>query len=509
MNRGGIERLKLLKNPAWLFGGALVFLALVIAVVSSSAAVGVFLGGLIFIAALFFPLQVLFALLCYLPFEPFLLKFLSDEFFLYAKYGSEVLIYLLFLIAFVRRLIRTKWSFSKFDYPVLALLVALLVSALINQESPMIAVFGVRQIIRFVFLFYIVYWLEPSVTWLKKLLLALLSIAIFESLLGLAQTVFGQRLTNFLSPGAARFAEGIQVSGSQIETWEPTRRVFGTMGRYDQLGTFLAPVLLFGLAYLYEAKNYWKRYREWAPLAILGLVALALSYSRSAWIGFALGFMLITLGLKRDRRVWIYGGIGAAVLAVVILFSGTLSSTLTAYPGQTLTERFLELFSYERYRGEYYGLGRLYWMVQTPAKVVADSPIFGVGPGMFGGGVAAALKNTTAYEILGLPFGVYGSEGYIDNNWFSLWGEIGTLGLIVFLWLWWVLGREALMLYRRSADEFSKTLALGFLGFMAAFALNGLLATMFEIRTIAPYFWALGGAIMLLNHRASLKSLSP
>ncbi len=174
---------------------------------------------------------------------------------------------------------------------------------------------------------------------------------------------------------------------------------------------------------------------------------------------------------------------------------------ITESPGQSLVERFYESFSYARWRGEYYGLGRLFWMVQTPMTVIPASPIFGHGPGQYGGGVVAALSNTRVYEELGLPFGVFGTEGMIDNNWFSLWGEVGTLGMIFYVWIYVAIFVYAIRLYQRSRDAVARAIAVGLAAAMIGIAFNAFLSTVLEIRTLAFYLWMYAGFVFVLGMR--------
>ena len=192
----------------------------------------------------------------------------------------------------------------------------------------------------------------------------------------------------------------------------------------------------------------------WLPwLFAVGVPAMVLTYSRSSWFAFMFGFVLIGLIIKKDRRVLAGLGVFILFLGFVLGTSGLNVSMLAEGPGQTLSERFYESFSYARWRGEYYGLGRVFWFIHTPLSVVATSPILGFGPGQFGGGAAAALRNTSVYEDLGLPYGVFGTEGFIDNNWFSLWGETGTLGMIFYLWFYGGLFFFALKVARESKEN--------------------------------------------------------
>ena len=143
-------------------------------------------------------------------------------------------------------------------------------------------------------------------------------------------------------------------------------------------------------------------------------------------------------------------------------------------------------------------------MIQTPLKVVSAYPLFGAGPGQYGGGAAAALHNTEIYETVGLPFGIYGTTGQIDNNWMSLWGETGTLGLILYVWMMIALSIFSLRVYRISQSKFTKGLALGFLGGLLAVCFQAFLGTYFEVRTLGLYLWLIAGLVTVLAYQEKL-----
>jgi len=257
---------------------------------------------------------------------------------------------------------------------------------------------------------------------------------------------------------------------------------------------------------LYEMRQARWRKELWLVF-LLGLPALALTYSRSGWFGFVLGFLLIAWVFKRDRRVKLAVG-GFLLVAVAYLgVTGLVVNRLVDVPSQTVAERFFEAFSVARWQGEYYGLGRLFWIVNTPLHVIPAAPLFGHGPGTFGGGAVSALRNTSVYNELGLPFGVAGTEGYIDNNWLSLWGETGTLGLVFYLWMIVILFRLSHQLWREGKDEFARAVALGFCGAVVAVSLNAFLASFLEARTLAFYFWGYAGVVVVLAQKEGILRL--
>lgn len=487
-----------------LFGVVLLSL-LGVVFVSPTLVIGIVVA---FAAAVFTfarPTWTLGFLMYYLPFEPFLLKWVPDELYVYAKYGSELLVYVLVAATIFHIFFGdVKLRRTPIDVPFVLFVVVLVASSILNLLHPFHAILGMRQILRFMLLFFVTVFLAPSKRWMRYVLVGIAVIASLQLFLGVSQAVIGEKLDTFLLPGERRTLGEIQLSAGTVQFWDPGQRVFGTMGRYDQLGTFLAFFMLIGVAFFY-GKAVPKEYE--LPLRALLLAALpvlALTYSRSSWFGFLFGFMFIGAYMMRDKRVIAGMIIVPVLLAGYLAVTGLVVHELIDTPRQTLAERFFEAFSYERWRGEYYGLGRMYWIVQTVLKVVPSHPIFGVGPARYGGGAVTALHDTTVYDDLGLPFGVYGTEGYIDNNWFSLWGETGTLGLFAYFWLYGSLFLACVYVAENSKDPETRALALGVSAAMLAVMLNAFLATFLETRTLAPYLWVMTGLVISFAQREKL-----
>lgn len=447
------------------------------------------------------PTWTLFFLMLYLPFEPFLLKWVPDDVYVYARYSSELLVYLLVAVVAWKIFSGTiSIKRTPIDVPFAAFIIILLASALINFSDPVTVVLGSRQILRFVLLYFVTVQLAPSLTFVRITTRALVAIVAVQIVLGLLQAVLGAPMDTLLLPAERRTVGEIQLTAGTVQFWDPGQRVFGTLGRYDQLGTFMAFVLLLVAAWLYEHRDPAKERWLWGVF-LAALPVLALTYSRSAWFGFLLGFLFIAVWAKRDRRIVTGTVVAGGLLALYLAVSGLAVNKLIDVSDQTFAERFFEAFSAERWSGEYYGLGRVYWMVHTVISVVPASPLFGHGPASYGAGAVSALKNTIVYDELGLPFGVYGTEGYIDNNWFSLWGETGTLGLLAYLWMYVTLFVSAVALWQTGKTEQERALGLGVAAAMIAVGINAFLATYLEARTLAPYLWVFAGLVTVVTMR--------
>lgn len=461
------------------------------------------------VAAIFFiftrPTWALVAFAAYLPFEPFLLKWVSDDVYVFARYGSELIVYGLVVVVMWRMVTGTiKFQRTPLDIAFAVLVFLSLASVIINTVTPWIAIVGLRQIFRFVLLFFVVVYLAPPKAIIRTLVVTMMMIVAGQAALGYAQRVIGEPLDGFLLPSASRSIGDVTLTSGTTQFWDPGQRVFGTLGRYDQLGIFMAFFLLILVAALYERAVKDKEAIPSWVIVFVSIPALGLTYSRSAWFGFLLGFLFIALWMKRDKRVLAVTIAVPIALLTYLSFTGLVVNKLVDTADQSFTNRFFEAFSYTRWSGEYYGLGRVYWMAQTVLAVVPASPIFGHGPGSYGGGAVAALGNTEVYDALGLPFGVYGTEGYIDNNWFSLWGEIGTLGLMTYLVMFFGLFAACVRIANESKDPETRALALGVAATVLAVAVNAFLATFLEARTLAPYLWMFGGAVVAFGKQEKI-----
>jgi hypothetical protein len=449
------------------------------------------------------PELILGLLAVYLPFESLLLKFIPDEVYVFARYGTELLIYLIALVVLVRLLTgKATWRHTPFDLPFFLFVTVLLASALVNLVEPTVAILGLRQILRFMIVFFLVVQIAPTKAFIARLTWAMFGVVVFQCVLGIIQTIVGEPMDVFLLPSEARTYGTLTLTGGVEQFWDPGSRVFATLGRYDRFGNFLYVFLLIASGFLFT-KKLAEKYPWLIWLFIVGIPTLVLTYSRSSWFAFLLGFLFIGLYMKRDLRVFAGFGVLVIFLSTMLIGSGLNVSLITEAPGQTLFERFYESFSLARWRGEYYGLGRTFWFIETPRVVIPASPILGFGPGQFGGGAAAALHNTNVYEQLGLPFGVFGTLGAIDNNWFSLWGEAGTLGMALYLWMYLGLFFYALKIAATHKDPFVQALALAVGALLIALGFNAFTSTVLEIRTSAYYLWLYAGFLYVLTSKNS------
>jgi O-antigen ligase len=163
-------------------------------------------------------------------------------------------------------------------------------------------------------------------------------------------------------------------------------------------------------------------------MAIVTLAALGLTFTRSAWLGYAAGAAAIIV-----VRRWRWAPILAALAIVTITLSpmsffGRLVSTFDPQKSSNL----------DRIR-----------MAQAGVEIIADHPLFGVGPGN--------IKET--YPLYRLPDAPRFRIPHLHSNPVQIWAERGIVPLFAWLLLLGLAIREGLRALGRGGEASSWGLA--------------------------------------------------
>ncbi|MFH1029957.1 MAG: O-antigen ligase family protein [bacterium] len=486
----------------------------ILSFVSPIAAIGFFLLGIFILLAIEKPVLLIYGLTFYMPFEAFTLKFTNDSLFPFLKYGIEIGIFILFVVTVGKYLYKPhpnplllkerglsgQSTFIKtpIDKPLIAFIIITAISALLNLTNPLYWILGLRQIFRFTLLYYTIIYLQISLKQIKNIIIILLILLAIQSTIGMGQAMIGKSADKFLIPDKVREIGEMTTSDFVEQSWASGQRVFATMGRYDRLGTFLCFAILISLGLFITTKK-----NIYLLLILISVPSLILTYSRMSWLGVVIGLCLIGIIHKKDKIIIGWTALVISLFLIYIIFylanNNIVIHRMTEKSSMEATERFLLLFSSTEFDGSYKGYGRLYFIINTPLKIVKNYPFFGVGLGRYGSGVAASLGNRGVYNEFRIPYGVQNYLGSIDNNWFSLWGESGTLGLIAFMSIIISLFIFTYRFYKVVTNTFSKGITLGFLGAIIAVSFQGFLGQHFEVRPLSFYFWLIAGMIVNLR----------
>jgi len=288
-------------------------------------------------------------------------------------------------------------------------------------------------------------------------LLGAMAFAIFvESALGIYQNRTGllQGVALDKGAGGAELNYAYEVPGI-----EQINRATGTCYDSHSFGLYMCMLLPFAwISALERSGRRWARV-GWSALFLTGGAVLALSYSRSAWISFAITLVLgvvVLLSVWREFHALpaVLLGLWVAILAAPLAFATILLRFQTA-PGELLSARFEQ------------------WEVAW--KIFLAHPLFGVGAGNY----MTSLATLNLNWALELP---------VHNVALFLAAEVGLVAVIAFfglklaalLRLW-----KAIRVGGDTVGRIALAVAVG----LVAYTIDGLTDPLFREPVVYMMFW--------------------
>src|SRR3989338_81356 len=439
----------------------------------------------------------------YFALEETILLHIPAQFIVIMKYLGDILILSIFLATFaklaMRRYVLSSFQTGPMHIPLFLFLITALISAILNQIPPLIALVAVRQLLRYVVLFYAIIitseaeWLQSDLKKLVKIILALVVIQVF---IGYFQILLGSgsELNKFLSQGNFATLDGVPI----VISWKELafgKRLFGTMVNPNTYGLFLSLgfCLILGI-YLTP--------KEKAPpnhllLLLLRIVVFPLlkSHSRQSIYATLVGGIIIGWILKDRRTLFISSAI---ILAFSVYVSQTKEPTEWTASQQTLTQRIASPFQ-PGYHKFAQGSDRIYAINNYTPKILDSRYVFfGVGPGAIGTGFGFARQYVEGFKKLGIPSYEFNlaHTGISDIGFLSILTQYGVIGFFAFFSIFIVLFHTIFTkLLPEISDPLYKGITVGLLGYIAALLISNIGYSNFTIRQISYYFWALAAII--------------
>lgn len=279
----------------------------------------------------------------------------------------------------------------------------------------------------------------------------------------------------------------IGVAFSQLLTGKTYERigttlksVRGTFAHPNYLAFYLVIVLVVAVLAFFETPRLYPR----IGLSILlgaGLATLFLTYTRSAWIGFALA--LVVMGVLRYRRLLLIAFVGLAVAAFVA-------------PGATkkAEQRFGDLTS----KSAANDTNSWRWRVDQWSAMINygfDRPLTGEGWDSYTRLTVRRFGHfDQRYPTVRYPaYGVYSSLGFTaHNDYVKDFAELGVPGLV--LWVL-TLGGLIAVAWRARRVPWAAGLAVAMVGVGVAVLLMSASDNLQGYTAVLTYGFALGGAL--------------
>lgn len=334
-----------------------------------------------------------------------------------------------------------------------AFIIISLVVTLIARPNLTAAVFGIKTDIEFLALFSVAYLVSSKVfvTRLAKIILVT----------GAITAGIGILLSFVLAP------DFLKIFGYGPDTILPYRLIgpesFGirtpsTLGGPNQFGAFLILPLCISVALMVRRWRWWQ-----VPLTLTLVGGIAASYSRSAWLGAAIGVLVVLLALVKSKRVLL-----AHVMALVVLGSSVAYFSFSTIKNSDLSFYLLHESSIAEFSSNSTAQHEAAFSVALSSLVEHPwgSGLGSSGPASFHGGLA------------NIP----------ENYYLQLAMETGIIGLIAFLGVIVILGRQLYL------DRNKSFIALALFGGLIGLSAENLFLHGWADTSTAFVFWILAGA---------------
>lgn len=241
------------------------------------------------------------------------------------------------------------------------------------------------------------------------------------------------------------------------------RRVNGMFGDANTYGQFLVQIIVVAFGLFLIEKSRKKKLLLIGGL-VVSVIALGLSYSRGAWFSLlgAATVLLLVLVPGRVKKIKAL----SVVILIVILF---------VFVVPAFTPRFFSFFD-----------------PSTPSRVTRLEQY------------KEGISNVSRYPFLGRGVGFYQYLGQVQaashSVYLNMAEEIGIPGLMVFLLILLMVGRDSIRFLRETRDESAKILAATLLsGIVAFFAIHGVIGNLLYSVKIGWLFGFEAGLIYTLR----------
>lgn len=318
-----------------------------------------------------------------------------------------------------------------------------------------IAVAGYRATVQYMLWFFIVTRLLRDDRDLKQLYLGMVLVAAVIALHGIYQYIIAVPIpSNWVD---------------QAETSVRTR-VFSIFGSPNIMGDFMVMFAPMAAGMAYYCKDWKAKAFFWCCTFAMCLACL-FTMSRGAWVAMAVA--VLVFALLHDRKLFLL------VLAAgfVALFIPFVASRI----GYLFTDEFAASTA-NGGRASRWELGLTY---------LSESPVLGLGLGMFGGAIAMQHK---IYSWM--------SYFYMDNYYLKILTEMGYLGLTFFILLLVCLvlvSFRAIWRTKQPEGEGTSPLCVGMFAGLCGVLTHCYFENIFEEPYMMAYFWMIAAMIVYLG----------
>ncbi len=437
----------------------------------------------------------------FVPFEVIILKYLpvSDLVYSYLRFAVEIFIYLLGGLLLLRLLyLKNIPKGTSIDKPLLIFIGYAFLITIINQAPFFQAFMGLRVLLRYVPLFYVVAFINVDSATARRILQAIIGIAAIQCCIAIYQHYFG--ISSFWYPRASDLEiGGKQVSFRMLSSGFGGGREMGagigTFGDSVFLALFLVIVFIVSVATLQKTIQI-PRTHKWIISGTLVLITLALffTYSRgSVLLAFAAIPVILLLAGGRKKMI-VYLSIGLLLVSPIILlgvFDNTPSSEPYINPKIKYTDplsNITAVFS-SSYMDNTMQYSRGAVLIEVGGHLISSFKLIGYSPAQ-----EFALEKA-ATNLFGSNMPINNLPIINDVYWVAFIVYYGIIGIIIYFFILFRIFRASVFVAKFSTDPYFRVFAIAMAALVIIAIPYSLILRTFVFRAFGFYFWLLAGLV--------------
>ncbi len=344
---------------------------------------------------------------------------------------------------------------SPMDLPIIMFISAMLVVLFVNSSDFSIALEGFRAIVQYMLFYFVAIQLVKDVKSARIVVCVFVIIAGVMALHGVYQYIIGVEMP----------AGWVDQNEAGVRT-----RVYSILTSPNIFASMLTLSTPMAAALVFSSDNK-KGKIIFGILALAMTASLVFTFSRGAWIGFAVAVLIYVL--LKDKRLLI----PCVVFGILVIF---LVPSVGNRIGYMLSPEYIE----SSLRG-----GRLVrWL--TGFRILEFYPVFGVGLGSFGGAVAMNHEATFLIDT------EYIDTFYMDNYFLKTAVESGIFGLAAFIILMYCVVINSYRAIKTSVGKLDKELSIGIMAGLCGVITHNFVENVFEVPMMTSLFWVFVAVIM-------------
>lgn len=443
----------------------------------------------------------IYFLFLFVPFEVILLKYLpvSDRIYGLLLFAVEVFIYILAGLVLFRFLASRKLPIgTPIDKPLWIFIGYSLVITVINQAPMLQSFIGLRVLLRYVPLFYVLCFIQTDRNFPRTIFRGMLAVIGIQTLITAWQHYIG--LNQVWYPRATELEiGGKQFSFKLLNTSFSGGREMGVgIGTFGD-SVFLALFLVIAFAVLIAALqkgNLESKQQRWTVFALTGLslASLFFTYSRGSVLLALAAIPLIMFFSGGRKKLLIYLTVGVIALSPVILFGVVGNSNKSPgyiNPKIKYTDPISNIFAVftSSYVENTMQFSRGAILTEIGGELVSSFKLLGYSPAQ-----EFALEKA-ATKLFGSNMPINNLPIINDVYWVAFIIYYGIIGLAIFWFILFKLFKGALFVYRNTPDPYLRIFALAFVAIVILAIPYSFILRTFVFRAWGFYFWLIAGLV--------------